>query len=89
LWHAAAHFHQPFHHQLPGEVDIGLVGEYQRNQGKAGLVERPHFRQAGQASHGNFQGHGDEAFHFFRRTARGFGGNLHLDVGHVRKGIHR
>ena len=86
---ARADFEQALHDQLAGEIDVGLVIEDQGDQRQAGLVQRSHFLQTGQAGHRHFQRHGGKTLDFLRRTARGFGGNLHLNVGDVREGIDR
>jgi len=89
LGQARTHFQQAFHDQLAGEVDVGAIGEHQGDEGEARLVQGTHLRQAGQAGHGDFQGHRGEALHLLRRAAGGLGGDLHLDVGDVGEGIHR
>ena len=46
LRQAGAELEQPLHHQLAREVDVGRVGEDERDQGEAGLVERAELGQA-------------------------------------------
>ena len=89
LRQVGADLEQPLHDQLAREVDVGRVGEDERDQRQAGLVERAELGQAGQAGHRDLERHGDEALDLLRRAARCLGRDLHLDVGDVGERVDR
>ena len=62
---------------------------YQRDDGETGFVLGTELGQTRQARHADLDQDGNNPFDFVGGTARDLGRHLHLDVGHVGKGIDR
>ncbi len=78
---------QPFEYQLPCEVNIGAFLEHDGDHGQAGLGNRTYLLHIRQGVHHGLDGIGDQLFHLFRGQAFGFGVDLYLYVGDIRKGV--
>ncbi|MNQ43726.1 hypothetical protein D3C85_574660 [compost metagenome] len=89
LRQAFARLSHPFRHLLAGEIDVGLVGEDDRDLAEAVAAQRPRALQAGDAGHRGFQRIGDLPLDLLGRQGRGDRGDLHLPVGDVRHGVDR
>ena len=78
---------QPLKDKLPGEVIVHAVLKNDGDGAQSDFGNGTHFRQPRQSSQFNFDRTRDELFHFGRRHSARRREHLHLDVGHIRKGV--
>ena len=78
---------QAFHHLLPGEINVGVVVEDDRDLGEAELGERPDFHKPPQATDGLFHWESDLLFDLDRRQRRRDGVDLDLYRRGIRKSV--
>ena len=82
-------FRDSLGHLLPGEIDVGPVGENGSDLGEAVARERAGGFEARGARESRFDRERDLFLDLDRRKRRRDGVDLNLDIGHVRHGIDR